>query len=147
MRAARIILLLALVLLALAQVVPVARQNPPVVADLHAPPAVADTLREACYDCHSHETRWPWYARVAPVSWLLAHDVNEGREHLNFSTWGTLGPRKRVRLLGKIAEDVEEGEMPPWLYTLPHPTARLAAPERQALIAWARSEAQAADIR
>jgi hypothetical protein len=129
--------------LCLAQLVPVARTNSPVVADLTAPPEVSAVLREACYDCHSGETRWPWYSRVAPTSWLVAHDVTEGREHLDFSTWGTLPPRQRTKLLGKIAQDVDEGEMPPWAYALVHPDARLGDDARRALIGWARDAARA----
>ena len=68
-----------------------ARTNPPVVNDLLAtnapPPHVAALLHAACYDCHSSETKWPWYSRIAPMSWLIAQDVNEGRKNLNLSDW------------------------------------------------------------
>ena len=62
---------------------PVTRQNPPVTGDVTAPADVGGILRRACYDCHSHETVWPWYSRVAPASWLVAHDVDEGRGFIN----------------------------------------------------------------
>ena len=68
-----------------AQLVPVERTNPPVEAEIVAEPEVHALLRRACYDCHSHETVWPWYAWVAPVSWLVAHDVDHAREELDFS--------------------------------------------------------------
>lgn len=121
------------------QLVPVDRTNPPATAPLAAvPPAVADGLRRACYDCHSHETRWPWYAAVAPASWLVAHDVHEGREHLNFSTWGDLPPRKRTKALEEIVEVLDEDTMPPWVYDVAHRGLRLDAAERAAVLAWAR---------
>ena len=135
--------LAAVLVLVVAQVIPVDRTNPPVTGDLVGAPApVADALRRACYDCHSRETVWPWYSRVAPVSWLVAHDVAEGRETLDFSTWQSLAPRKKAKLLEKSVEEVEEGGMPPWYYAFMHPRARLDQAERTALVAWARGEAE-----
>ena len=138
----RVVLVLSVLVVAM-QFVPVTRTNPPVVGDLGALEPTRSVLRAACYDCHSRETVWPWYARVAPVSWLLAHDVSEGREHLDFSAWTSLGPRRRAKLLGEMAEEVEEGEMPPFLYRAVHPEARLDDVTHAALVAWAK-EAQAA---
>jgi len=121
------------------QLVPVKRTNPPVVADLEAPPEVGAVLHAACYDCHSHQTRWPWYSRVAPVSWLVASDVEEARGKLNFSTWGTLEPRRQENLMDDIREEVEAGEMPLLMYRLAHPAARLDDRQRATLLAWARA--------
>ena len=115
----------------------IARSNPPVTGDIGAPPEVAAVLRRACYDCHSHETVWPWYSRVAPISWLVAHDVREGREELNFSAWDRYDPAKRRKKLAKTVEEVDEEEMPPWYYALVHPDARLSAAERELVRAWA----------
>jgi cytochrome c551/c552 len=109
-------------------------------SDVGAPPEVAAILRRACYDCHSNETVWPWYAGVAPVSWLLAHDVQEGRAELNFSTWDTYDAARRKKKLKETAEEVAEGEMPPWLYVLMHPDARLDATARERLRAWTAGE-------
>ena len=136
----RRVLLVAVALLLAMQLVPVARTGRPgAVVRLDAPAQVAEALRLACYDCHSQATVWPWYSRIAPVSWLVAHDVVEGREHLDFSTWDALGPRRKAKLLGEIAKDVEEGEMPPVLYRLAHPEARLDEATRHAMVTWARS--------
>src|SRR5271167_2263090 len=78
-----------------------ARTNPPVKADmiacLHPPDPVARALVASCYDCHSYETKWPWYSRVAPVSWLIASDVNKGRNHLNLSDWPVADAKRAVR--------------------------------------------------
>ena len=117
------------------QWVPVDRSNPPVVADFDGPPEVAEVLRRSCYDCHSHETEWPWYSYVAPVSWLVAHDVEEGREELNFSDWPRF--RENAKLIGEIAEEVEEGEMPLPLYLLTHRGAEVTPAELEILQAWA----------
>src|SRR5688572_8675105 len=86
-------------LLVALQLVPVERSNPPVAFDLPSPPQVKTVLERSCYDCHSHETNWPWYAYVAPASWKLAYDVGEARAELNFSTWKAYRPDKRERLL------------------------------------------------
>ena len=128
------------VALLVAQAVPVARTNPPVPNDIQTPPEVKAMLRRACYDCHSNETVWPWYSRVAPVSWLVAHDVDEGRGDLDFSTWKRYGAPGQVKKLRKSAEEIAEGEMPPWYYVLMHPEARLSDADRQALAAWIDGE-------
>jgi Haem-binding domain len=134
MRLSRILVGLAVVLLAI-QLVPVARTNPPVVATVPAPPEVTSILRRACFDCHSNETTWPPQAYVAPVSWLVAHDVKEGREELNFSEWG---PTQEKRVAKNLAKEVEEGEMPPFLYVVAHPGAKLSKDDRALLSNWAR---------
>ena len=123
---------------ALMQVGQCDHDNPPVTADLVAPPEVEAVLRRACYDCHSSETHWPWYSRVAPVSWLVHHDVIEGRRHLDFSKWETLPAAKRSDKLGEIAEEIEEGEMPPGIYTPLHPSGKLSAADQALLVTWAR---------
>lgn len=119
------------------QLMPVDRSNPPVETEVPASAEVRAVLRRACYDCHSNETVWPWYSRVAPVSWLMAKDVREGRKALNFSTWNRLGTKDRVDALEESWEEVEEGEMPLWFYLPPHPEARLSAGDRARMRAWA----------
>jgi cytochrome c553 len=129
--------LVSIVLLVLAQFVSIDRTNPPVESDVPAPAEAKAALRRACYDCHSNETVWPWYSRVAPVSWLLAYDVIEGREELNFSTWGRYDSARQRKKLAETIETLKEGEMPPGFYTIMHPAARLADADRQAIVAWA----------
>lgn len=119
------------------QFVPVERSNPPVVADLDAPPAVKDVIRTSCYDCHSNETRWPWYSKVAPMSWLVSHDVEEARGQFNLSLWGTYEPKKQQRVAAKMWEEVEDGEMPLPAYLLAHGDARLTDADRALLESWA----------
>lgn len=127
------------VALALIQFVPVDRTNPPVETEVPATAEVRAVLRRACYDCHSNETVWPWYSRVAPVSWLAARDVHKGREELNFSTWNRLTTKEQVKALHESWETVEEGEMPMWFYLPTHPEARLSAQDRSILRAWSLS--------
>lgn len=128
----RKLLIGALVLAAAIQLVPVPRSNPPVVVEVEAPADVAAILRRACYDCHSNETVWPWYAYVAPVSWLVAYDVHEGREHLNFSDWAA-GHDDR----DEIGEEVDEGDMPLWWYSVMRSERRLSRQDVSLLRSWA----------
>ncbi|MBI5546565.1 MAG: heme-binding domain-containing protein [Deltaproteobacteria bacterium] len=125
-----------LAVLLLLQLLPVRRDNPPVLGDVEAPQPVKAVLRESCYDCHSNETRWPWYARVAPVSWWLVREVSEGRQALNFSSWRQLGADKQLEVLVKVREEILEGEMPPRLYVLGHRSAALEGAHREVLLGW-----------
>ena len=95
-------------------------------------PATRALFKRACFDCHSNETVWPWYANVAPVSWLVQNDVDGGREHLNFSEWDR--PWRHAK---DVAEEVRLGDMPPSIYTPLHPEAKLSDAEVKALLAGA----------
>ena len=121
------------------QLVPVDRTNPPVETEVLATVEVRSILRRACYDCHSNETVWPWYSRIAPISWLVARDVHEGREELNLSTWNQYTAKQQLKKLKETWDEVAEGEMPPWTYLPLHPDARLSADDRAALRAWSQS--------
>lgn len=105
--------------------------NPPVLSQPQwDSPRTQELFNRSCADCHSNETRYPWYSHVAPVSWLVAHDIDEGREHFNISM---LGVQKKNEAK-EAAGEVREGEMPMWIYTLTHPEARLSDTEKQELI-------------
>jgi hypothetical protein len=132
----RWILLGMLLILVAIQFVPVDRSNPPVEAEVSAPENVLAILRRACYDCHSNETVWPWYSQVAPFSLLVASDVREGREKLNFSTWDRLTTQEQVKKLQESWKEVAEEEMPPSLYLNIHRDATLSAEDRTALRNW-----------
>ena len=119
------------------QFLPVNTMNPPVEADHEAPPDVKTILERSCYDCHSNQTRWPWYSRIAPISWLVFHDVKEGREHLNFSEWHGLSTKDQVEAMEETWEEVEEGEMPLWFYLPMHPEARITSTDREVMRDWA----------
>jgi hypothetical protein len=121
------------------------RTNPPVVNDLMAtstpPPPVAAMLHAACYDCHSHETKWPWYSRIAPMSWLIADDVVEGRKNLNLSEWPAAMPDRAAKRLESMSEIIGYEEMPPKKYTAIHADARLTESQRKELTDWLDVEA------
>jgi hypothetical protein len=119
------------------QVYPAGRENPPVESDLVAPADVKAILRRSCYDCHSNETDWRWYAYVAPVSWFIVSDVQHGRSQLNFSKWGQYSEKKRRSKAGEIIDEISGGDMPLASYVRVHPSARLAAPEIERLKDWA----------
>ena len=112
----------------LIQLLPYGRDhtNPPAIAEPPwDSPQTRASFMQVCGDCHSNETIWPWYSHVAPVSWLIQHDVEEGREYLNVSEWGT-----REFEAEEAAEVYKEGEMPPLQYYPTHPEARLPAAAR-----------------
>ncbi len=124
------VVLIALAAFAAIQFIPVDRSNPPVTTEPQWDSAQTRALAErACYDCHSNQTKWTWYSKVAPVSWLVAHDVEEGRSALNFSEWGAGQEGEEA------GEEVLEGAMPPWQYLLMHPEASLNEAEKQSLVA------------
>ncbi len=106
------------------------------------PQNVATVLHKACYDCHSNNTHYPWYANVQPVALWLANHVQEGKEELNFSEFGTFKTKRKLRKLQEIAEQIEEGEMPLSSYTIMHKEAVLTAEEKQLLITWAKGLSQ-----
>lgn len=109
--------------------VPSLRHDPPVLAQPSwNSPLTRSLAVRACYDCHSNRTRWPWYSRIAPVSWLVAHHVAEGRAALDFSATSVTGAAA-----DRAARAVRSGRMPPLYYSWLHPTARLTAHERQTL--------------
>ncbi len=122
----------AILLFVLIQLIPYGRShiNPPVVMEpAWNSPQTRELTARACYDCHSNETIWPWYSSVAPLSWLVQYDVDDGRAKLNYSEWNR--PQEEAR---ESAEQVQEGEMPPWYYLTLHAEARLTDAEKAALI-------------
>jgi len=129
-------LIIALGVLLVIQLIPVNRDNPEDRRGPGASPEVEAVLRRACYDCHSHETKWPWYSRVAPVSWMVAYDVHEGRDHFNLSNFQDLSEGTQVKVRAAALEEVEEGEMPLWYYLPAHPEARLTDADKAILRTW-----------
>ena len=101
----------------------------------HPPHRVASTLRRACGDCHSNETRWPWYSRISPVSWLIAKDVQQGRTHFNLSAWNQREAGQEAPEIRELCAEVQAGKMPPRSYTGLHPSSRLNPSELAALCA------------
>jgi len=131
------------VLLVLAQFVRPAKNISPTpdTADISGkfavPPEVKRVLQNACYDCHSNRTRYPWYAEIQPMGWWLARHVKDGKAHLNFSEFATYSAKRTGDKLDEIADEVSQEAMPLPSYKWGHPKARLTAAERKLLIDWA----------
>lgn len=100
------------------------------------PSSISSILKTSCYDCHSNQTSFPWYSKVAPASWLLAKDIREGREDMNFSEWGSYSKRRQIRNLRKIKEEVTSGAMPLKNYLIIHRRAKLSPEQKTTLVNW-----------
>lgn len=116
----------------LIQFIPFGRNhtNPPIVSEPQwSSPEARALVKERCFQCHSNETEWPWYSNIAPGSWLIAWDVNRGRNKFNFSEW-----ENEPEDLEEMIEEIKEGEMPPIQYWIVHPEARMDEGQKQELI-------------
>jgi len=122
--------------------------NPPVspghdaLASNAPPAAVAAMLKNACYDCHSFETKWPWYSYVAPMSWYVARDIDAARGALNFSEWPQDDPKRARKRWRHVADEVQNGEMPLAGYALIHREAHLDDQQRSELVKWAQAQSE-----
>jgi cytochrome c len=116
------------------------KADAPLLDGTAVPDEVRHVLETKCADCHSTNTDWPLYSRLAPGSWLVEHDVNEGRNHLNMSKWQRYSLETRIDLLSKIASEARSGQMPVRQYLLLHPKARLSSEEQQLIYDWAKAE-------
>lgn len=123
-----------------AQALPVQKPSLPASGEIQTPPRVRAILRAACDDCHSSRTRWPWYASVAPISWLVHDHVFLGRRRLDFSNWESTvaDPGTAIQKLRNVQRVLRDESMPPWPYRLVHPAARLVPAQRQVLLDWTR---------
>ena len=119
---------------------PDVRADAELLAGAHVPGEVRAVIERACLDCHSEATRYPWYAYVAPVSWLINRDVKLGRERLNLSRWSEYSMIRRERCLSDIANQVQDGGMPLPVYRLMHPSARLSKADSRAIFEWTQAE-------
>ncbi len=108
-------------------------------AKFRIPDVVQTELRHSCYDCHSNNTRYPWYAEVQPVGWLLDKDIRNGKKNLNFSEFGAYRLRRQYTKLERIADQVSEEEMPLPNYTMIHTDAKLSPERRTRLVNWANA--------
>ncbi|MBS1548527.1 MAG: heme-binding domain-containing protein [Bacteroidetes bacterium] len=131
---------IAIVIFGLIQLIPVNKANPPVqktenfVSVFRTPVEVQEMLKSACYDCHSNETKYPDYAKIAPVSWAIKEHVNEGREHLNFSIWSSYNQDLKKNMLESTIADLQQNRMPLAGYMVYHPDANLSDAQKKVLI-------------
>ncbi|MFX1705706.1 heme-binding domain-containing protein [Chitinophaga sp. CC14] len=153
MRKFRIILLFALIIFLLMQFFrPAKNQNniqdsPDAITHLYTVPADVQTiLKNACYDCHSNNTRYPWYVNIQPVGWLMAGHIKNGKKELNFDEYGTYSSKRQRNKLKRMKEQVSEGKMPLGSYTLIHEDARLTTDQKNLISNWIDSTLNVKEI-
>ena len=135
-----VVLFLGLQLIRPAKTNPAVDESRHLLRQVEVPAEVAGALDRSCFDCHSNQTRWPWYSHVAPVSWFVIDHVNHGRQHLNFSDWAQYSVRDRAKFFEGIRESVEENAMPLSSYTLIHKEAVLSDADKKRIGDWAAAE-------
>ncbi len=135
----RIILIVVIVIFIAIQFIPVKRDNPPVKSDIPAPADVKAILHRACYNCHSNETKWPWYSHVAPASWLVTSDVHEARSHMDWSDWNQYDAEDQHDFIEHIWKLVNSGDMPLWYYKIAHPESKLTVEDKMKIKNWVQS--------
>ncbi len=138
------LLIVLLVCFVIIQFFRIDQTNPPVNKGMDflqikdTPESTATIIRKSCYDCHSNETRYPWYTHIQPVAWFMQSHIEEGRKNLNFSLFSTYEPKRQIRKLQEAAELTETAKMPLQSYVLGHPEAQLSDEERQELAQYFR---------
>lgn len=115
---------------------PEAKQENDFINFSNPPTEISTIIKNACYDCHSHQTEYPWYSDIAPVSWLLKNHIDDGRRHLNFSTWNEYDNEKQMHKLDECIEMVKSGEMPMQGYVIMHSEAELSDDQKNYLVNW-----------
>jgi len=116
--------------------------SPTDITRIHAvPPSVHAVLQNACYDCHSNNTRYPWYSFIQPGSWWMASHIKKGKQDLNFNEFGSYSNRKQQSKLKSIANSITDGTMPIPSYLFLHKNARLSEGEKEMLVNWAKNMA------
>lgn len=134
------ILIIIIVAFVLIQFFPIDKSNPVTPPEMdflkikNTPEKTAALIKNACYDCHSNEAKYPWYANIQPVGWFLADHIKEGRKELNFSTFATYDKKRQAKKLDEAVEIIEKNEMPLDSYVIMHEEAKLTAAEKKELI-------------
>ena len=137
MKKVLVILLVAFVLI---QFFPIDKNNPPATPQLdflaikNTPESTATLIRNGCYDCHSNESKYPWYSNFQPVAWFLKNHIDEGRRELNFSTFATYEPKRQAHKLAEATEMIKKGEMPLDSYTIIHSEAKYTEAQKQEVV-------------
>ncbi len=135
-------LIIVIAVLVLIQLYPINSDNPQSdpMSEIVLQPDTKTIVEKTCYDCHSNKTNWPWYSYIAPVSWVVAKHVKDGRDELNFSIWQEYSQKRKSKKLEELVEEMEEGKMPLSPYTITHPEAKLSEEEINKLVMWAKSD-------
>jgi len=140
------ILIALLALLVVIQFFQIDKTNPPhdsakdFITLQNPPQEVATMLQDACYDCHSHLSEYPWYTNVQPVAWWIKNHIKDGRRHFNFSTWGDYSAKRKAHKAKELVEMVSEGEMPIKSFTWAHPEAKLTKLQRKKMVDWLKTQ-------
>jgi len=138
------IILTLIAILVISQLIRIDKSNEPIdpatdfVVLKEAPSDIVKILKRSCYDCHSNTANYPWYTNIAPVSWWIKHHINEGREELNFSTFGTYDVKRANHKMEEVVEMLEENKMPLTSYLIMHGEAKLTESEKESLIKWVK---------
>ena len=103
---------------------------------INVPDKVLDVFKNSCYDCHSNNTRYPWYVYAQPMGWILANHIKDGKANLNFSEFGSYSKRKQANKLKSIAESIKDGSMPISSYTIMHTDAKLSEENKKLITDW-----------
>lgn len=107
-----------------------------IASHIQVPDKMLSLLEQSCFDCHSYRTKWPWYSKISPVVYLINSDVEEGREHLNFSEWGNYSISEMKEKLEDINKEIMDDEMPLWIYLPLHPEAKLTDENKKMIYEW-----------
>ncbi|MFY1047002.1 heme-binding domain-containing protein [Chryseobacterium sp. GP-SGM7] len=140
------ILVILLVAFVIIQFFPIDKTNAPLNPGMdfikikNTKPEIAKLINTSCYDCHSDETKYPWYSSIAPASWWLKNHIDEGRKHLNFSIFATYEPERQIHKMEECVEMLEKHEMPLESYYIGHQDAKLSDLQRQELIKYFKKE-------
>ena len=110
---------------------------------VNIPKNVEAVLKNACYDCHSNNTNYPWYVNIQPMGWMMARHIKNGKEKLNFSEFGSYSTRRKISKLKGIADQIKDNDMPLSSYKMMHKNARLSHSEKTLVMNWMQ---KAADI-
>jgi hypothetical protein len=136
------IIVIVLVAFIMIQFFPIDKTNPPATPGMDflrikdTPPEIAKIISTSCYDCHSNETKYPWYSSIAPSSWFVKNHIVEGRKHLNFSTFAVYEPKRQAHKLEECIEMIEKKEMPLESYYIGHQDAKLTDQQRLELVTY-----------
>ena len=114
---------------------------------VNVPDKVLDVFKNSCYDCHSNDTRYPWYVNIQPMGWMLAKHIKEGKENLNFSEFGTYSNRKQANKLRSIAKSIDDGSMPISSYTIMHTDAKLSEENKKLITDWVTTTRESLTIK
>ena len=143
-RLKKILLVLLVLLIAIQLIQPAHNENvqqlpTDIVATYKVPDSVFSVLKVACYDCHSNNTRYPWYSNIQPMAWMMASHISNGKNELNFSEFGGYSIRRQTSKFKSITDQVRDGVMPLWSYQLMHKDANLSDAEKKSIINWAQN--------